>query len=108
MKLRSIALVSVVGAAFVSGCASYYRVTEPGATHTYYTDKVDRKDSGVVVFKDAATQMEVTLPASQIEKITKEQFDTGKAQAAANNAMAAPSNAMAAPSNATAAPTSRP
>ena len=88
MKLRRIAFASVIAAGFISGCASYYRVTEPGSSHVYYTDKVDRKDSGVVVFKDAATQMEVTLPASQIEKITKEQYDSGKAQAAAMPAMA--------------------
>ena len=82
MKLRSILLASVIAGGFLSvtGCASYYRVTQPGSEHVYYTDKVDRKDSGVVVFKDAATQMEITLPASQIEKITKEQFDTGKSQ----------------------------
>ncbi len=80
MKLRNIVIASVVAGGFLTGCASYYRVTEPGNPHVYYTDKVDRKDSGVVVFKDAATQMEVTLPASQIEKITKEQYDTGKAQ----------------------------
>jgi len=82
MKLRSIAFASVVAAAFVSGCASYYRVTEPDGTHVYYTDKIDRKDSGVVVFKDAATKMEITLPASHIEKITKEQYETGKGQSA--------------------------
>ncbi len=87
MKLRNIVIASVVAGGFLTGCASYYRVTEPGNPHVYYTDKVDRKDSGVVVFKDAATQMEVTLPASQIEKITKEQYDTGKAQSVAVSAM---------------------
>jgi hypothetical protein len=80
MKLRSILLASVVAGGFLTGCASYYRITEPGSKHVYYTDRVDRKDSGVVVFKDAATQMDVTLPDSSIEKITKEQYDTGKAQ----------------------------
>ena len=87
MKLRNVFLASVVAGSFLTGCASYYRVTQPGNDHIYYTDKVDRKDSGVVVFKDAATQMEVTLPASQIEKITKEQYDTGKQQEAMRSAM---------------------
>ena len=87
MKKFSVFLASVVAVGFIGGCASYYRVTAPGSAHAYYTDKVERKDSGVVVFKDAATETEVTLPASQIENITKEQFDTGKAQA-----MAAPSH----------------
>jgi hypothetical protein len=82
MKLRSIAFGSVVVAAFVSGCASYYRVTEPGEHRVYYTDKVDQKDNGAIVFKDAATQKNITLQGSEVEKITKEQFETGKAQAA--------------------------
>src|SRR6185295_19940801 len=64
MKLRNIVLASVV-AGFLTGCASYYRVTEPGTTHVFYTDKVDHKNSGAVSFKDAATQSEITLPASE-------------------------------------------
>jgi hypothetical protein len=88
MKLRSLIVTSVVVAAgFVSGCASYYKVTEPGENKVYFTDKIDRKDSGAVTFKDAATQKEITLQGSEVEKITKEQFDTGKAQAAAMPAM---------------------
>jgi len=83
MKRRSILVASVVACSFVTGCASYYRVTDPSGAHVYYTDKVDRKDSGVVVFRDAATQMEITLPGSQIEKITKDQYDTGKSQSSA-------------------------
>ena len=47
MKLRSLIVTSVVVAAgFVSGCASYYKVTEPGENKVYFTDKIDRKDSG--------------------------------------------------------------
>jgi hypothetical protein len=87
MKLRSILLASVVAGGFLTGCASYYRVTEPGEHKVYYTDRVDQKDNGAIVFKDAATQKNITLQGSEVEKITKEQFDTGKAQAAQMPAM---------------------
>ena len=79
---RRILLALVVGSAFVSGCASYYKVTDPNTQAVYYTNNLQRQQSGVVVLKDARTGQEVTLPASRVEKITKEQYDVGRYGAA--------------------------
>ena len=78
MKSRTLLVVAVVIGGFVSGCASYYKVTDPNTKTIYYTDKYDRQQSGVIVFKDAKTNSEVTLPSSVIEKIPKEQYDAGR------------------------------
>lgn len=78
MKSKTLLILAVTIGGFASGCASYYKVTDPNNHTVYYTDKYDRQQSGVIVFKDAKTSSEVTLPASQIEKISKEQYDAGR------------------------------
>ena len=75
-KTLWIAVVAIAG--FASGCASYYKVTDPNTKAVYYAEKYDRQQSGVIVFKDAKTSNEVTLPSSVIEKIPKEQYDAGR------------------------------
>ena len=58
----------------LSGCASYYKVTDPGSGRTYYTDDIHNKGNGVIRFKDENTKQEVTLAGSEVMKITKDQF----------------------------------
>jgi hypothetical protein len=66
--------------AFVSGCTSYYQVTDLGTNRVYYTEKLDRRDSGTVRFKDARTGAEITLPASEITELSKEKYDDAKSR----------------------------
>jgi len=69
-------------AALIIGCAThYYQVTDPATEKDYYTERVERKQ-GSVTFKDANSQRTVTLQASEIIKITKDQFkaETGKSR----------------------------
>ncbi len=58
----------------VSGCASYYRVTDPTSSATYYTKKVDEKISGAVSFTDEKTKTKVTIQSSEIKEISKDEF----------------------------------
>ena len=58
----------------VSGCASYYAVTDPVSKKVYYTKDVDDKKSGAVVFKDAQTGHKVTLQNSEVRKINHSEF----------------------------------
>jgi hypothetical protein len=58
-----------------TGCARYYRVTDPHTRDVYYTRDVDKRDSGAAEFTDARTRAKVTLQSSVIERITKEQFE---------------------------------
>ena len=62
---------------FVIGCAKYYKVTDPATEKDYYTKKVTRKKSGAIKVKDQRTGKVVTLQSSEIEKITKDQFNFG-------------------------------
>ena len=78
MRSRFLLIVGLAATGFVSGCASYYKVTDPNNQTVYYTDNLQRQQSGVVVFKDAKTGHDVTLPASQVQKISKEQYDVGR------------------------------
>lgn len=71
-------IVAVAGV--VGGCTSYYQVTDPGTNRVYYTDKLDRRDSGTLRFKDARTGAEITLPASEVTELSKEQYDTAKSK----------------------------
>jgi hypothetical protein len=63
----------------VSGCTSYYQVTDPENNRVYYTEKLYHRDSGTVRFKDARNGEEITLPASAIKEIPKEQYESGTA-----------------------------
>jgi len=63
----------------VSGCANYYKVTDPHTNAVYYSNSINRQSSGLVIFKDARTGQEVTLSESAIQEIPKEQFESGRA-----------------------------
>jgi uncharacterized protein YceK len=78
MKSKLLLVVTLSASGLLSGCATYYKVTDPQTDAVYYTDRLERQPSGVVVFKDARTNKEITLPASAIQEIPKEQFDTGR------------------------------
>lgn len=62
---------------FAIGCAKYYKVTDPATEKDYYTKKIKRKKSGAIKIKDQRTGKVVTLQSSEIEKITKDQFNLG-------------------------------
>ncbi|MEM9882523.1 MAG: hypothetical protein AAF800_06380 [Planctomycetota bacterium] len=60
----------------LAGC-SYYQVTDPHSGKVYYTTSWDRKgeESGVIVFKDAASRATVTLATHEVRKVDKRRFD---------------------------------
>jgi hypothetical protein len=71
--VRRIGLVVAVLAVCV-GCARHYRVTDPHSGRVYYTEDVDKLDSGAAEFTDAKSGADVTLQSSQVERITEEAF----------------------------------
>ena len=70
--------VGLIGAALLSGCTSYYRVSDPHTGKTYYTTDLKRKDGGAATLKDARTGSTVTVQNSEITQIKKEEFEAGK------------------------------
>jgi len=79
MRSRIVLGLALVAGGVVSGCTSYYQVTDPENSRVYYTEKLDRRDSGTVRFKDARSGEEITLPSSAIKEIPKEQYEVAKA-----------------------------
>jgi len=57
--------------ATLTGCASYYMVTDPSSNKVYYTKDMERNKSGSIVFEDASTGNEVTLQNSEVRRINK-------------------------------------
>jgi len=75
--LRStlLAFVLALGAIALAGCTSYYKVTDPNTGRSYYTTKMKDMKSGAAKFEDERTKTEVTIQNSQVEKITKDQYE---------------------------------
>ena len=87
--------LAVVGLALlcVGGCTTYYKVTDPTTGRTYYTTELQSKNSGAATLKDARTGNTVNLQNSEVETISKEQFESGK-----NTPPPSPASATEAPS----------
>ena len=62
------------------GCTSYYKVTDPTSGKVYYTSDMKEKQGGAITLKDARTGNEITLQTHEVDKINKEEFESGKAQ----------------------------
>ena len=60
------------------GCTSYYKVTDPTTGRAYYTTELQHKNSGAATLKDARTGNKVNLQNSEVETISKEEFESGK------------------------------
>jgi len=76
MKTKlAVAILTTGLLAFLGGCVSYYRVTDPVSGKVYYTDSIETEHSGAIRFKDEVTQRTVTLQQSEVMEINKEQFD---------------------------------
>ena len=62
---------------FAVGCTTYYQIIDPKKHKIFYTTKINKKKSGEIAFKDERTGNQVTLQSSEIEKVSKSQFNLG-------------------------------
>ena len=78
-------VVLALAALAVSGCASYYKVTEPASGKEFFTQEVSRKlgAGGAIEFKDAKTGAITTLQNSQVLEIDEKTYKAGLAAAKA-------------------------
>jgi hypothetical protein len=58
----------------LSGCASFYKVTDPASGRTYYTDNIKKHGNGAIEFKDEVSKTQVRLAASEVIEITEDQY----------------------------------
>ena len=61
--------------AVMTGCTSYYRVSDPNGTKEYYTTHVDKTKAGSVTFKDVKSGSVVTLTSSEVKEISEDEFN---------------------------------
>lgn len=83
MKYRLPAAALLIAASvFATGC-TYYEITDIQSDKVFYTNNWDSKgaESGVIVFKDAASGSKVTLASHQIKKISEKQYKAAVEQA---------------------------
>jgi len=59
----------------ISGCASYYKITDPTSKNIYYSKDFEKTKTGGVAFKDAKTGAIVIIQNSEIKEISRDTFD---------------------------------
>lgn len=72
------AALAALGAGLLAACAGYYKVTDLQNGGTYYTRDVDDEGkAGAIRFKDARTGSVVTLPTSEVRRISEDRYEEG-------------------------------
>jgi uncharacterized protein YceK len=74
MHISRVTLALLVVALLVSGCTTYYRITDKDTGKSYYTTSYDRQPNNVR-FKDHKTRQDVALPVVDIKEVTKDEYD---------------------------------
>ena len=74
---KAITAVVVAGLLCAVGCTNYYKVTDPTSGKSYYTTELSQKGNGVCTLKDATTGNKVTIQNSEIDKLTKDEYEAG-------------------------------
>jgi hypothetical protein len=74
MNNTRLAEALILGALLTAGCSTYYRVSDPTSGRTYFTDEIKRRDDGTLQFRDGKSGAAVTLRASEVLEISKEEF----------------------------------
>ena len=76
MKTYAVTGLILGVALLVTGCSSYYRVTDPASGKTYYTTKVSETGrGGAVKIKDGKTGSTVTLQSSEVKEISEDEYE---------------------------------
>ena len=78
MRRLAMAVLLAPALAALSGCTSYYRVTDPTTNRVYYATDLKKGYDGTVEFRDARTGNEVTIQNSEVAKVTKEEYETSR------------------------------
>jgi len=61
--------------ALLSGCTTYYKITDPASNKVFYTTDIDKERSGAITFTDQKSKQKVTLQSSGISEISSDEYD---------------------------------
>jgi hypothetical protein len=77
MNRSTLAVMFLAGTTLLlaSGCTSYYKVTDPTTGKVYYSTHIKDLRDGATQLKDEKSKTEVTIQNSQVQKITKDQYE---------------------------------
>src|SRR5262245_17598006 len=73
-----VVVTACAAALMITGCTSYYKVTDPTSGRVYYTTQLKQRGSGAAELTDARTGNVVNLQNSEVQQINKEEFEAGK------------------------------
>ena len=76
-KLKAAVAACILGFTCV-GCTNYYKVTDPTTSKTYYTTELNQKGNGSSTLKDGRTGAMVNIQNSEVHKISKEEYESGR------------------------------
>ncbi len=74
--MKKVLTVLIVLAVIVTvmGCTKRFMVTDPATDKVFYTNDLERNQSGAIVFTDGNTGNQVTLQNSELKKIKKKEY----------------------------------
>ena len=73
-KALLVCLLTLFAIVSLTGCASYYQVTDPASDKVYYTRDIDKEDGGAIRFEDEKSGTEVTLQNSEVKPIKSKEY----------------------------------
>jgi len=68
----------------LSGCTTYYKVTDPTTGKVYYTTDIRKKGDGAVQLTDSRTGNQVTIQNSEVQEVKKEVYETARIEETLN------------------------
>lgn len=75
VRFVSFVVSSLMLLVVISGCGSYYKITDPTSKNVYYSKDFEKTKMGGLSFKDAKTGAIVTIQNSEIKEISRDTFD---------------------------------
>lgn len=73
MKKAVLAIGACAIFAALSGCTTYYRITDPSTEKSYFTTKYE-KEGGAIEFTDAKSGSMVNIQNAEISEISSDEY----------------------------------
>jgi hypothetical protein len=76
IQRRSIGAAAVAFVVVMSGCQSYYQITDPNTDRLYYATQISvQSGSGALVLEDSLRKIDVHLDEYEVQELTAEEYE---------------------------------